>query len=199
MFSRRGVPSGAGSALASSDVRLWSPFAGPPRAPAQGHPAQGEEGRRRHSSLVLSVRWGKEEGKGRPRRRPAARRPGGIAGWLGARPASWQVPGAGEPARTAGIRVSPRSHLPREAQMEDLTEAEAREAVTLVDGGSGLPRTPGGKRGARAGTTDSSTLKDPEEPIFGPIPCPPAPQAAVTWPHRRPKPPRPPPPDRRLT
>ena len=50
------------------------------------------------------------------------------------------------------------------------------------DGGSGLPRTPGGKRGASASTTDSSTLKDPEEPIFGPIPCLPAPQAAVTWP-----------------
>ena len=36
--------------------------------------------------------------------------------------------------------------------------------------------------GARASTTDYFTLDYPEGPIFGPIPRPSAPQAAVTWP-----------------
>ena len=164
--SREGVCSSGGWELVAPSGRP------PPRIPAP-EPHHGA----RKGELLFG------EGEGCPGGSASLRR--GKAGGESLRKFSgrpWTGAGGGEGSGDAlrGGIPRPGPDLPLFPHRQKTETAKTGSGG--LDGGSGLPRTPGGKRGASASTTDSSTLKDPEEPIFGPIPCLPAPQAAVTWP-----------------
>ena len=133
-------------------------------------------GRARGSCCLEKARAARVAARAFAGGRPAGRASGNSRGGRG------RVLGAGRDPETlsGGAFLAPARILPLLPHGQKTETAKTGSGG--LDGGSGLPRTPGGKRGASASTTDSSTLKDPEEPIFGPIPCLPAPQAAVTWP-----------------